>query len=76
MPWYEPLLFLLLSLLDVLLPVADFLFVLLLVLSPSSIINFGRSKGEMKVGKLLLREIELVDEDGSLITSAARRERS
>ena len=42
-----------------------------------SLFTFGRSNGEMNVGKLYpVEDREEDKEDGSLITSAARRERS
>ena len=48
----------------------------LLPLVDLSLFTFGRSNGEMKVGKLNPVEDKEDEEGGSLITSAARRERS
>ena len=68
MPWYE-----LLLLMVVVVPVLD-LAVPVVVLPPS--LDLGRSKGEMKVGKSLPLLPGEDNDGGSLITSAARRERN
>lgn len=66
MPWYELLLLMVVPVLDLAKPLVD--------LPPS--FDLGRSNGEIKVGKSLSLLSEEYNDGGSLITSAARRERN